>query len=176
MYRTIPKTMNLYGVFKFIVGFFLAILILAGATVATALYFAARLSELPERPTFPNDNPQTKIAAKPVTPQAAVTPTPIPTPEAEKLEKFDIYSERVQKINEYLQIPTPYIKDYADLYIDQNKLDDHFNWRKFAHNSDTDAAQDLKDNMIQIDEFNVQKHIQNITKFCIYTNSEKRSA
>jgi len=86
MYRNIPKTMNLYGVFKFIVGFFLAILILAGATVATALYFAARLSELPERPTFPNDNPQTKIAAKPVTPQAAATPTPTPTPEPEKLE------------------------------------------------------------------------------------------
>lgn len=78
--------MSLYGVFKFIVGFFLAILILAGATVATALYFAARLSELPKRPTFPNDNPQAKIAAKPVTPQAAVTPTPTPTPEAEKLE------------------------------------------------------------------------------------------
>lgn len=86
MYRNIPKTMNLYGVFKFIVGFFLAILILAGATVATALYFAARLSELPERPTFPNDHLQTKIAAKPVTPQAAVKPTPTPTPEAEKLE------------------------------------------------------------------------------------------
>lgn len=86
MYRNIPKTMNLYGVFKFIVGFFLAILILAGATVATALYFAARLSELPERPTFPNDNPQAKIAAKPVTPQATATPTPTPTPEPEKLE------------------------------------------------------------------------------------------
>lgn len=86
MYRNIPKTMNLYGVFKFIVGFFLAILILAGATVATALYFAARLSELPERPTFPNDHLQAKVVAKKVTPQAIATPTPTPTPEAEKLE------------------------------------------------------------------------------------------
>ncbi len=46
--------------------------------------------KLPERPTFPNDNPQANIAAKPVTkpvtPQAAVAPTPTPTPEAEKLE------------------------------------------------------------------------------------------
>ena len=75
----------------------------------------------------------------------------------EKIEKLNINSEVVQKINKYLQIPTEYIKDYAELFIDQNKLDDHFNWRKFAHNSDTDAAQDLKDNMIQIDEFNVQK-------------------
>ena len=75
----------------------------------------------------------------------------------EKLEKFDIFSERVQKINEYLQIPTPYIKDYADLYIDQNKLDDHFNWRKYAHNNGEGGEEDIKDNMIQIDEFNVQK-------------------
>ena len=75
----------------------------------------------------------------------------------EKLEKFDIYSERVQKINEYLQIPTPYIKDYADLYIDQNKLDDHFNWRKYAHNDGEGGEQEIKENMIQIDEFNVQK-------------------
>lgn len=88
MYRPAPKTMNLYGVFKFIVGFFLAILILAGATVATALYFAARLAELPERPTFPNDNPTAKTTAKAPTPkpQATPTPTPTPTPAEEKLE------------------------------------------------------------------------------------------
>ena len=86
MYRPVAKTMNLYGVFKFIVGFFLAILILAGATVATALYFAARLAELPERPTFPNDNPALKTTAKPVTPQPKTTPTPTPTPTEEKLE------------------------------------------------------------------------------------------
>ena len=63
----------------------------------------------------------------------------------------------MQTINEYLQIPQELIKDYAELISDQNKLDDHFNWRKFAHNSDTNAEQDLKDYMIQIDEFNVQK-------------------
>lgn len=90
MYRPVAKTMNLYGVFKFIVGFFLAILILAGATVATALYFAARLAELPERPTFPNDNPAAKTTAKVTTPKPQVnptpTPTPTPTPAEEKLE------------------------------------------------------------------------------------------
>lgn len=90
MYRPISKTMNVYGVFKFILGFFLAILILAGATVATALYFAARLSELPERPTFPNDNPAAKTTAKVTTPKPQVnstpTPTPTPTPAEEKLE------------------------------------------------------------------------------------------
>jgi uncharacterized protein YgiM (DUF1202 family) len=86
MYRPVPKTMNIYGVFKFIVGFFLAILILAGATVATALYFAARLAELPERPTFPNDNPKAKVASKATTPKPQVTPTPTPTPAEEKLE------------------------------------------------------------------------------------------
>ncbi len=80
--------MNLYGVFKFLVGFFLAIVILAGASVAAALYFAARLTELPERPTFPNDQPMAKTN-KPNTTSAAKpspTPSPTPTPKVEQLE------------------------------------------------------------------------------------------
>ncbi len=76
--------MSIYGIFKFIVGVILAMLILAGASVAAALYFAARLAELPEKPTFPNDQvAQTNIPA--VTPTPAATPTPTPTPEADAL-------------------------------------------------------------------------------------------
>ncbi|EDZ92029.1 hypothetical protein SPLC1_S102350 [Arthrospira platensis C1] len=69
------NTMSLYGIFKFLVGVFLAILILAGATLAAALYFAARLTELPQRPTFATDQP--------VVVETASTPTPEPTPEPE---------------------------------------------------------------------------------------------
>ncbi|HLO48145.1 MAG TPA: SH3 domain-containing protein [Kamptonema sp.] len=58
--------MSLSGIFKFIVGFLLAIVLLTGASVAAALYFAAKLSALPERPTFPNDKPSSQSAiAKP---------------------------------------------------------------------------------------------------------------
>ena len=80
--------MNLYSIFKFLVGFFLAIVILAGASVAAALYFAARLTELPERPAYPNDQPMAKknksntaSAAKP-----SPAPSPTPTPKVEQLE------------------------------------------------------------------------------------------
>ncbi|NEP46979.1 MAG: SH3 domain-containing protein [Okeania sp. SIO2H7] len=49
--------MNFYGFFKFLVGFILAVLLLAGASVAAVLYFAAKLSVLPEKPIFPNEKP-----------------------------------------------------------------------------------------------------------------------
>lgn len=49
--------MSLSGVLKFILGFFLAIVILAGGSVAAALYFVTKLTALPERPTFANDTP-----------------------------------------------------------------------------------------------------------------------
>lgn len=75
---------NIYNIFKILVGVFLAVLILAGATVAAALYFAARLTELPERPTYPNDQPLAKTnQAKTATPPK---PTSTPTPKAEELE------------------------------------------------------------------------------------------
>lgn len=62
-----------YNFFKFIVGFLLAIIIMAGASLAAALYFAAKLTALPEKPVFPNDKPlkktpdknQKKVASKP---------------------------------------------------------------------------------------------------------------
>jgi hypothetical protein len=75
--------MSIYGIFKFIVGVILAMLILAGASVAAALYFAARLAELPEKPTFPNDSTVAQTNTPTGTPTSAATPTPTPTPEPE---------------------------------------------------------------------------------------------
>ena len=49
--------MNLYGFFKFLVGFILAILLLAGASAAAVLYFAAKLTRMPEKPIFQNEKP-----------------------------------------------------------------------------------------------------------------------
>ncbi|MEM1168009.1 MAG: SH3 domain-containing protein [Cyanobacteria bacterium P01_H01_bin.35] len=49
--------MNLYGFFKFLVGFILAILLLAGASAAAVLYFAAKLTRMPEKPTYQNEKP-----------------------------------------------------------------------------------------------------------------------
>ncbi len=49
--------MNLYGFFKFLVGFILAILLLAGASAAAVLYFAAKLTRIPEKPIFKNEKP-----------------------------------------------------------------------------------------------------------------------
>jgi hypothetical protein len=49
--------MNFYGFFKFLVGVILAILLLAGASVAAVLYFAAKLTTLPDKPVFPNEKP-----------------------------------------------------------------------------------------------------------------------
>jgi len=60
-------------------------LILAGASVAAALYFAARLAELPERPTFPNDASVTQTNTPTATPTPAATPTPTPEPEPKAL-------------------------------------------------------------------------------------------
>ena len=78
--------MSLSGLFKFIVGFLLAIVLLAGASVAAALYFAAKLSALPERPTFPNEvkTSQTAIAKPKLTvasnPEPASSDTSSPSP------------------------------------------------------------------------------------------------
>jgi len=54
----------------------------------------------------------------------------------EKIEKLEFDNSNVEKINEYLQIPKPFFKAYAELFIDQNKLTDHLNWRTYAHNYD----------------------------------------
>ncbi|WP_202220238.1 SH3 domain-containing protein [Okeania sp. KiyG1] len=49
--------MNFYSLFKFLVGFILAILLLAGASAAAVLYFAAKLTRMPEKPIFTNEKP-----------------------------------------------------------------------------------------------------------------------
>ncbi|TAG69619.1 MAG: SH3 domain-containing protein [Oscillatoriales cyanobacterium] len=63
---------SIYSVFKFLVGFLLAIVLMAGASVAAALYFAAKLTTVPDRPVFPNDKTASGDAAseKPLEPGA----------------------------------------------------------------------------------------------------------
>jgi len=62
--------MNLYGFFKFLVGFILAILLLAGASAAAVLYFAAKLTRMPEKPIFTNEKPVVQKVS--TSPQATV--------------------------------------------------------------------------------------------------------
>ena len=78
---------SLYSVFKFLVGFLLAIVLMTGASVAAALYIAAKLTTLPERPVFPNDKTAVQIAGAKPTPTAKASPvsdsssdTPSPKP------------------------------------------------------------------------------------------------
>ena len=79
-----------YEIFKFLMGFLLALVILAGGSVAAALYFVTKLTALPPKPTFPNDAPAKVASASKAKlpanqPQAASTqpsasPTSTPTP------------------------------------------------------------------------------------------------
>ena len=71
-----PSTMSsIYSVFKFLVGVLLAIVLMAGASVAAALYFAAKLTTVPERPVFPNDKTAVQIAG--AKPQSTVKASPV---------------------------------------------------------------------------------------------------
>ncbi|WP_071517835.1 SH3 domain-containing protein [Geitlerinema sp. PCC 9228] len=73
--------MNVSGCFKFILGFLLAIAILAGGSVLAALYFAARLSGRPPKPTFANDQAaKTKVAQTSPSPKTPATSSPAPAP------------------------------------------------------------------------------------------------
>lgn len=56
------------GLIKFLIGFLLALVILAGGSVAAALYFVTRLTELPPRPVFDNEQP---VKPKPSSPTPA---------------------------------------------------------------------------------------------------------
>jgi Bacterial SH3 domain len=82
---------------KFILGFLLAIAILLGTGVATALYFMNRTAIPPTKPVFSNDNPTQrtqnpkageKVATK-TKPKPETTPsaTPTETPKAEESPK-----------------------------------------------------------------------------------------
>ena len=67
--------MSLVGISKFILGFLLAIALLALAGVGTTRYFLAQLATPPARPTFANDPSPTPPSAKP-----SVAPSPPPSP------------------------------------------------------------------------------------------------
>ncbi|WP_414526699.1 SH3 domain-containing protein [Nodularia chucula] len=71
---------------KFILGFLLAIAILAGSGVSVALYFMNRSLIPPAKPIFANDNssvqsPIPEASQVETTPTPTPIPTPIPTPE-----------------------------------------------------------------------------------------------
>jgi hypothetical protein len=73
---------------KFILGFFLAIAILIGTGVATALYFMNRTAIPPSKPVFANDNPTQRTQNPKPTPTvaSAANSSPSPTPSATPTE------------------------------------------------------------------------------------------
>jgi hypothetical protein len=91
------------NIFKFILGISLALTILVGGGVATALYFMNRTSAPPPKPMFANDSPTFKkknpkaVASKSTTKkpnsqsqpkvEASAQPTPTETPKAEEAPK-----------------------------------------------------------------------------------------
>ncbi|MFB2875759.1 SH3 domain-containing protein [Floridanema aerugineum] len=84
--------MSFSGIVKFLIGFVIAIGLLAGAGVAGALYFITKLTAPPERPVFANERNANKVqpvAAK--TQPGASTPTTTEvsnsTPTSETSEK-----------------------------------------------------------------------------------------
>ncbi|HAX77999.1 MAG TPA: hypothetical protein DCY88_19805 [Cyanobacteria bacterium UBA11372] len=95
--------MSWSGIFKFLLGFLIAIALLVGSGVAVALYFVTKLTAPPPKPIFANDKPIAKpkpspVANKPATvagaspatnatetvsaeqPDATSTPTETPSP------------------------------------------------------------------------------------------------
>jgi Bacterial SH3 domain len=84
------------NLFKFILGFLLAMGILVGGGVATALYFMNRSAIAPPKPIYANDNPEVKAQA-PKTPAPngtksepdLATPSPSPTPTTTAKPKTD---------------------------------------------------------------------------------------
>ncbi|MCT7962468.1 SH3 domain-containing protein [Laspinema sp. D1] len=54
---------SLASLVQFILGFTLALIILAGGSVAAALYFVTKLTALPARPSFTNDQPAVTATA-----------------------------------------------------------------------------------------------------------------
>jgi Bacterial SH3 domain len=91
---------SIYSVFKFLVGFLLAIVLMAGASVAAALYFAAKLTTVPERPVFSNDKTavQTASAQKTSTPKASSVSTSSDSPSDKPLEPGTYWAVVTQPI------------------------------------------------------------------------------
>ena len=78
--------MSWSGLAKFIIGFFLAIVLLAVGGGATAYYFLTKLSTPPPKPVYANDKPEVKAKASPgavkTTSASSAQPNPTPTPSA----------------------------------------------------------------------------------------------
>lgn len=73
------------GLTKFFLGFILAIALIVGGGVATAVYFLYKVTILPPKPVFANDKPTVKaknssnsVTAKPTSPTSSKTPSPKP--------------------------------------------------------------------------------------------------
>jgi hypothetical protein len=62
-----------------------------------------------------------------------------------KEEKFSIDNQNVQRINEYLKIPTKKIEDFKDYFINTFKLYNHFNYCKYYHGDKMDHIDIMKD-------------------------------
>lgn len=68
--------MSFSGIVKFLIGFVIAIGLLAGAGVAGALYFVTKLTAPPEKPIFSNEkSAKAKSVAAKTQPPAASTPS-----------------------------------------------------------------------------------------------------
>jgi hypothetical protein len=82
----------------------------------------------------------------------------------EKIDNLNIDSNAVEKINVYLNIPDAQIKDYAELFIDQNKLTDHLNWRTYAHNNDANDMCDYSEDEDKPETITTPQAIKNRIK------------
>ncbi|MBD2355567.1 SH3 domain-containing protein [Tolypothrix sp. FACHB-123] len=96
------------NVLKFILGILLAIAILIGSGVATALYFLNRTAIPPTKPIFSNDNPSQKVQSpKPgdkVAKNTNSSATPSPSPSANATASPSPTSTESPKVEES---PTP---------------------------------------------------------------------
>ncbi len=99
---------------KYILGFFLAIAILIGGGIATALYFMNRISAPPAKPIFANDKPpvvksqtpkpqtQTPKDTVKASPAAFIEESPSPTPSSTEKPQ-----EEPKKVEEKSPTPLP---------------------------------------------------------------------
>jgi len=72
------------GLAKFLLGFSLAIALLAGGGVAAAMYFMSKASIRPNKPIFTNDKPTVKVQHKPNNITARTTTLPTAQPSSPK--------------------------------------------------------------------------------------------